>query len=92
MLPCVAVRQVLELLSDRAWPQGEQAYSDPGGKTALHVAAASGTKEMCHAMAKCGKFHLGPELRRQQADTSRIREREIERERETAIPRPEGQA
>ena len=85
---------MLELLSDRAWPQGEQAYSDPWGMTALHIAAAWGSKEMLLAMVKCGKFgqHIGPELRRQQADTSRIREREIERERETAIPRPEGQA
>ena len=86
----VRVRQVLELLSDKAWPQGEQAHSDPKGKTALHVAAASGSIRMLWAMVKCGKFcqHLGPELRQQEADTSRIkpkqqRERERERERET---------
>ena len=79
------MRQVLELLSDKAWPQGEQAHSDPKGKTALHVAAASGSIRMLWAMALCGKFcqHLGPELRQQEADTSRIKpKQQNSRERE----------
>ena len=80
------VRQVLELLSDKAWPQGEQAYSDPNCQTAFHVAVAWGSKEMLRAKAKCGhsaSTSAPSSDSSKQTPAESERERDRERERET---------